>query len=78
MKAILLAAAATVALAVPALAASEMTRDAQSAPSMQTAETSPGYTAMTRKAVPMKRDDTAMQGRRDAAPVRVTHPVVGL
>ena len=77
MKAFVLAAAAVAALAVPALAAETMTRETQSAPAMQTAQNTPDAAMPSRNAHPMAREQ-AMPAPREAAPARVTAPVVGL
>ncbi len=76
MKAFVLA-AAIASFAVPALAAETMTRDAQSGPSMQTAQSTPASAMPTRDAQPMA-GEQAMPASREAAPARVMAPVVGL
>ena len=77
MKAFIVAVAAAAALAMPALAAETMTREAQGAPSMRTAQDAPAYAPATRDAQPMA-DGQAMTAPRAAAPMRATRPVVGL
>ena len=74
MKTFILAAAAVAALAMPALAAETMMREAQNAPSMQTAQDTPPTVPATRDAQPMSRGQ-AMPAPREATPAR---PIVGL